>query len=118
MELRRRGRNVAISGRRAGAEEQIWWVLVSLFILRLVFLLFNGIKTYQTEVDFHRGGDENRPAEPGCIVADDHALPDVDSANGAGDVDDDSKTEDRDNGKTLAGGQLETPDQRHWQGCD
>lgn len=81
-------------------------------------LLFDRFMTYQTEVDFHRGGNENRPAEPGCIVGDDHALPDVDSANGAGDVDDNSQTEDRDDGKTLAGGQLEPPDQRHWQGRD
>ena len=28
VELRRRGRNAAIRGRRAGAEEQIWFLLV------------------------------------------------------------------------------------------
>jgi hypothetical protein len=32
VELRRRGRNVAMRGRRAGAEEQICWVVVSLCI--------------------------------------------------------------------------------------
>lgn len=74
------------------------------------------MKTYQAEVDFHRCSNENRPAEPGRIVADDHTLPDIYSADRAGNVDDNSQTKDGDDGKTLTGGQLETPDQWHGQG--
>lgn len=53
-------------------------------------MLASGVGTYQTEIDLYRGGDKNRPADPGCIVADNHALPDVYGAYGAGNVDDDS----------------------------
>lgn len=73
------------------------------------------LETYQTEVDFHCRRNENRPAEPGCIVADDHALPDVYGADGTGNVDDDSQTKDGDDRQTLASRQFEAPNQWHGQ---
>lgn len=94
------------------------FIFVCFFVVLSDFLEGDCLKTYQAEVDFYRRSNENRPAEPGRIVAGDHALPDVYSADGAGDVDDNSQTKDGDDGKTLTGGQLETPDQWHGQGRD
>jgi hypothetical protein len=70
--------------------------------------------TYQSQTNFHCSGDQNWPSNPCSVIAGNHTLPHVYGSHGACNVDDDTQPEDRNDGETLAGGELQTPDERHW----
>lgn len=71
------------------------------------------MKTYQSQVDLDSSGQQNRPAHPGRIVGTKHTLVDIGGTDGTGDVDDNTKTENRHDSKSLPGGQLQVPNQWH-----
>lgn len=72
--------------------------------------------TDQSQVDLDSSGQQNRPAHPGRIVGTKHTLVDIGGTDGTGDINDNTKTENRHDSKSLPGGQLQVPNQ--WHGKD
>lgn len=63
-------------------------------------------RTYHAQVYFNRGGDPEGEGEPGFVVADDQAFPDVVCADRTGDDNDEAEAEEDHDADALLHGHL------------
>lgn len=103
-----------IKGRRAGAQAQIWgwreWVSC-----RFPCLSGWGRGTYDSEIDLDGGGNPERKGEPGLIVADYQALPDVVCSDRTGYDDDEPEAEEDDDADAVVDRHLKPRDDGDWE---